>query len=489
MRERILILDDQVEIADEIKNILEPQGYNVRTANTYRKFIEQVDKFHPDLVLVDIKLENSIYDGLEIIKILQTTNSLDAKIIVISGERNSENITRALELGVYSFIEKGANFNTNSIIVTVRNALDLKHYEEESINLEIENIALRRRLTKEYPLIGESSAIKNIKTQIKELANVNENILIVGATGTGKEIVANRLYQMSDRVNQRFLPINCSAIPETLLDSELFGHAKGAFTGAGAYHRGAFERAKGGILFLDEVNSLNEMAQAKLLRTIENKEIQVVGGDVKKIDVRLIFSTNQDLEDLVDQGKFRPDLFYRIERHVIYLPPLINRGDDISVLIEYFIKKNQLKYNNVVYLRLHKIQDVLLTYDWPGNVRELKNFCDKISASETQIYNNVILKHFKRKVKKYRNRKIPILKDLTKYYNLNIKEAVDKFEKEYLLYRLRNNKWKIIKTAEDIDLERTTLYKKMRKYEIDKAKDRFRHVTKAQMELLEEVED
>ncbi len=472
MKERILILDDEIEIAEEIKNVLEPLKYEVKIATSYKKFIDEVDTFNPELVLVDIKLGNSLYDGLEIIKILQTTNSLNAKIIIISGERNSKNLNRALKLGAYSFIEKGANFNTNSVIVTVRNALDLKQFEDSSLKLEIENVSLRKQLIKEFPLIGESTAIQNVKEQIKELSQTNDNILITGATGTGKEIVANRLYQMSDRVNKRFLAINCSAFSETLIDSELFGHTKGAFTGASAYHSGAFERARGGILFLDEVNSLNPIAQAKLLRTIENKEIQVVGGDVKKVNVRLIFSSNEDLEELVSQNKFRADLFYRIERHSIYLPPVIKRENDISLLIEYFIKVNQEKYNNMVYLKLDKIQDMLLTYNWPGNVRELQNFCSKISASEPRIYNNVILKHFKRKINKYYYRKIPIFEDLNKYYKLKMKDAIELFEKKYLIHRLNKNNWKMTKTANEIDLERTTLYKKIKKYNINKDEEK-----------------
>ena len=477
MNERILILDDQIEIAEEIKNILEPQGYDVKTSNSYQKFIKNVSLYNPELVLVDIKLENSLYDGLEVIKILQTSNALNAKIIIISGERNSENVSRALKLGAYSFIEKGANFNANSVIVTVRNALDLKKYEEESLNLEIENVSLRKQLIKEYPLIGNSKAIKNVKKQLEELSNSDENVLIVGNTGTGKEIIANRLYQMSNRVNQRFLAINCSAIPETLLDSELFGHTKGAFTGANSYHRGAFERAKGGILFLDEINSLNQIAQAKLLRTIENKEVQVVGGDVKKIDVRLIFSSNQDLEALVEQNKFRADLFYRIDRHVINLPPLVDRDNDLILLIDYFLTLNQQKYKNTIYLKLERIRDYLFSYNWPGNVREVQNFCSKISVSEPRIYNNVIIKHLKRKIKKYQDKKIPDFHDFTKYYKLKMKDAVEAFERDYLISRLNENDWKMSKTAKEIDLERTTLYKKIRKYQIDREEEieEFRH--------------
>ncbi|MBP8705120.1 MAG: sigma-54-dependent Fis family transcriptional regulator, partial [Candidatus Cloacimonas sp.] len=334
--------------------------------------------------------------------------------------------------------------------------------------LQIEYINLKKQFTRSFPFIGESNAIKKVREQIIRLASVDEDIFLIGETGTGKEVAANYYYIYSPRFDKPFHTVNCSALSETLIESELFGHIKGSFTSADRDKTGFFEECSNGILFLDEVTNLSLMSQSKILRAIENKEIQVVGGNLKKVDTRLIFASNAGLEKLSDESIFRKDLFYRIEGNIVELPPLRERDDDILLLICYFLTSFSSQYRVIDRLDLPALKDDLLNYSWPGNVRELRNFCKFIMINEQKINNNVIKKHLQQKINQFRFSKNYSSEKYTKIHNL--KDSVASFERDYLLYYLSLNNWRISQTAEAIGLERTTLYKKIKSLGINHLK-------------------
>lgn len=313
MKGKVLILEDDVILAEQIAKVMTRYSYEVLVTTNSDQFFDELRVFQPDVILLDVFLVGSRLNGIQVLKHLKTNMDLNYKVIVISGEVSSTQITEIRELGAYHFTEKGSAFSTNQLLLHIENAITLKHQEEEHIGLQIEYINLKKQFTRSFPFIGECSAIKKVREQVARLASVDEDLFIVGETGTGKEVAANYYYINTHRFGKPFHTVNCSALTESLIESELFGHVKGSFTSADRTKTGFFEECSNGLLFLDEVTNLSPVAQSKILRAIENKEIQVVGGNLKKVDTRLIFATNASLEQLADQAKFRKDLFYRIE--------------------------------------------------------------------------------------------------------------------------------------------------------------------------------
>ena len=460
MKGKILILEDDIVLSEQIANVVKYYNYEVIQTVNSDQFFDVLRNFQPDVILLDVFLVGSKLNGIQVLKHLKNDMDLNYKVIVISGEVTSSQINEIRTLGAYHFIEKGSAFSISQLLLHIENAITLKKQEEEHIGLQIEYINLKKQFTRSFPFIGESDVIKKVREQISRLATVDEDIFLIGETGTGKEVAANYYYIYSPRFGKPFHTVNCSALSETLIESELFGHIKGSFTSADRSKTGFFEECSSGILFLDEVTNLSLLSQSKILRAIENKEIQVVGGNLKKVDTRLIFASNAGLDKLSEESIFRKDLFYRIEGNIVELPPLRERGDDILLLICYFLTSFSSQYSVMDRLDLPALKNDLLSYSWPGNVRELRNFCKFIMINEKKINNNVIKKHLQHKTNQFRFSKNH---NNGKYIQIqNLKESVASFERDYLLHYLSLNNWKISQTAKSIGLERTTLYKKIK---------------------------
>jgi two-component system nitrogen regulation response regulator NtrX len=466
---KVLVLEDDLTLSRTISSVLSNKQFDVKTTNTSDSFLKIYDSFHPDVALLDVILKGSLLNGIDVLKILKTEKNTNTKVIVLSGEANPEQIDEIRQLGAYHFIEKGLGFNLNQLILHVENAIQLKLQEETNLNLQIENISIKKHLIHSFPFVGDSQAIRDVRSQIVRLAKADEDMFVIGETGTGKEVAVNFYYLNSKRFGKAFHTVNCSALTETLIESELFGHKKGSFTSADRNKMGFFERCDNGILFLDEITNLSIAAQSKILRAIENKEIQVVGGELKNVDARLLFASNSTLEKLSQPEIFRKDLFYRIEGNIIELLPLRERGDDIILLMSYFFSSYAQQYQNTAYYDLTNIRDMLLSYSWPGNVRELKNFCKFILINEKEINNQVILRNLELKVHKYNG--VPE----TAFHNYirmdKLKDGISNFEKDFLHYHLNKHNWQISHTARQIGIERTTLYKKMKSYKLSSEKN------------------
>ena len=460
MKGKILILEDDIVLSEQIANVVKYYNYEVIQTVNSDQFFDVLRSFQPDVILLDVFLVGSKLDGIQVLKHLKNDMDLNSKVIVISGEVTSSQINEIRTLGAYHFIEKGSAFSISQLLLHIENAITLKKQEEEHIGLQIEYINLKKQFTRSFPFIGESDVIKKVREQISRLATVDEDIFLIGETGTGKEVAANYYYIYSPRFGKPFHTVNCSALSETLIESELFGHIKGSFTSADRSKTGFFEECSSGILFLDEVTNLSLLSQSKILRAIENKEIQIVGGNLKKVDTRLIFASNAGMDKLSEESIFRKDLFYRIEGNIVDLPPLRERDDDILLLICYFLTSFSSQYSVMDRLDLPALKNDLLSYSWPGNVRELRNFCKFIMINEKKINNNVIKKHLQHKTNQFRFSKNH---NNGKYIQIqNLKESVASFERDYLLHYLSLNNWKISQTAKSIGLERTTLYKKIK---------------------------
>ncbi|MBC7189063.1 sigma-54-dependent Fis family transcriptional regulator, partial [Candidatus Aerophobetes bacterium] len=367
MKGKILIIDDEVGILDTVSGILEDEGYTTLTAKDAETAIEILDKEDVDLVFLDVWLPKM--SGIEAIKKIKEKD-FHIPVIMISGHGNVEVAVQAVKLGAFDFLEKPLSMER--IILTAERALQFK-------SLEKENIKLRSSILKKYELVGNSQAMKKIKSQIEMIARGDSRVLILGESGTGKELVARMIHSLSPRANAPFIEVNCAAIPQELIESELFGHEKGAFTGAIDKKIGKFELANEGTLFLDEIGDMSLLTQAKLLRVIETQKFQRVGGtrDIT-VNVRIISATNKDLTEEIKKGNFREDLYYRLNVVPVYISPLRERKEDIPELVNYFMDE----FSREKGWRRKKISDdamrILKNYDWPGNVRELKNAVERL---------------------------------------------------------------------------------------------------------------
>lgn len=377
----ILVIDDERAIRNTLKEILEYEKYSVEVAENGPEGLEKIKLNNFDIVLCDIKMPDM--DGIEVLKEIKKLET-EAQVLMISGHGNIDTAVDAIKQGAFDFIEKPLDLNR--LLITIRNAMDKTYLIEETK-------VLKRQVKKNWDIIGESEAITNVKNIIERVAPTDARVLVGGENGTGKELVARWLHDKSARAAYPFVEVNCAAIPSELIESELFGHEKGAFTSAHKQRKGKFEQAEGGTLFLDEIGDMSLSAQAKVLRALQENKINRVGGDKDiKVDVRIVAASNKDLKLEIEEGRFREDLYHRLTVIVIKVPALRERLDDVPLLAEHFISKICKEYGK----RKMKISDdaieELKTYKWTGNVREFQNvierliiLCDKDISKEDVV--------------------------------------------------------------------------------------------------------
>ncbi len=380
---KILVIDDEKPIRDTLKEILEYEDHKVETATDGYEGLEKANGTHYDIVLCDIKMPNM--DGIEVLEKLMEKNP-DVPVIMISGHGSIETAVEALKKGAYDFIEKPLELNR--LLVTIRNALERK-------DLVVETKKLKRKVSKTYEMVGESVAITKIKEMIDRVAPTDARVLITGNNGTGKELVARWLHEKSQRAGHPFIEVNCAAIPSELIESELFGHEKGAFTSAHKQRKGKFELANGGTIFLDEIGDMSLSAQAKVLRALQENRITRVGSDKSvKVDVRIIAATNKDLKKEIEKNNFREDLYHRLSVILIHVPSLNERIEDVPLLAEHFMNLITDDYGmpkkEITDDAIKELQKI----KWTGNIREFRNvlerliiLCeDKITANDVKAF-------------------------------------------------------------------------------------------------------
>ncbi len=446
--EHILIVDDEPAIQAALRGVLEDEGYRVTAVGTGEDALALVADETPDLVFLDIWMPGR--DGLETLAALKRLRP-EIAVVMISGHGTIETAVKATRLGAYDFIEKPLSLEKT--LLTVARAL-------EHARLERENAHLKERLAQRSEIIGDSPAIRALRQQIATAAPSNGRVLIYGENGSGKELVARAIHELSGRREHAFVEVNCAAIPEELIESELFGHEKGAFTGALARRRGRFELADRGTLFLDEIGDMSLKTQAKVLRALEEQAFERVGGrETIKVDVRVIAASNRRLETLIAEGRFREDLFYRLNVIPIEVPPLRERREDVPLLVEHFIRVFCAENGRRLKTVSADALAYFLEYDWPGNVRELRNVVERLVIMSPRDVLDV-----EDLPPPLRPRDVPAPAGDPRERSL--REARDSFERAYILAELRANDWNMTRTAERLGIERSHLYRKLKTYNI-----------------------
>jgi two-component system nitrogen regulation response regulator NtrX len=451
MSKAILIVDDEESICQTLGGILKDEGHDVVTAASGEEALRLVDEDPPNLVLLDIWLPG--IDGIEVLKVIKAGHP-QVQVIIMSGHGTIETAVKATRLGAFDFIEKPLSLE--KVILVVNHALEM-------IRLEEENLLLKQKVSHEYELTGQSGPIQDLKEMIGIVAPTNAWILIMGENGTGKELVARSIHRQSRRAQKSFIEVNCAAIPEDLIESELFGHEKGAFTGATAMKRGKFDLANEGTIFLDEVADMSLKAQAKVLRILQEKKFERVGGNkLIPTDVRVLAATNKDLEKEMEEGRFRQDLYYRLNVIPLRIPPLRDRKEDISLLIAQFIKDFALKEGEVEKEVTDEVLAVLMRHNWPGNVRELKNIIERlVIMTQARVISKCDLFPL------FEEGKIETVRFEPEIAMDSFRAAKQDFERQYIIRKLREFDGNISKTAEAIGLERSNLHKKIRSYGLE----------------------
>ena len=440
----ILIVDDEASIRESLQGILEDEGYTAAVSPSGEDCLTQLRKSNIDVVLLDVWLTG--IDGLEVLEKIRELED-PPEVIMISGHGTIETAVRATKLGAYDFAEKPLSLAKTLILV--KNAIEARR-------LRHDNRDLRKQLQSKSVIAGNSVPMKALRQQIALMAPTNGRVLIYGESGTGKELVANAIHTQSLRKDQMFVEINCAALPEDLIDSELFGHRKSSFPGATADKEGKFQKADHGTLFLDEVGDMSLKTQAKVLRTLEQQRFVPVGSDDPvTVDVRVIASTNKDLEEEIAKGNFREDLFYRLNVIPFVVPPLRERKEDIPLLARHFLKEFASAYGR----RTREITDdaveSLMRYSWPGNVRELRNVIERI------VIMNPTTTRFERKhlpplLHRDGSRRAAAGEGST------LHQARAAYERDFILKKLDENHGNVSRTAEALGLERSHLYRKMK---------------------------
>lgn len=444
----ILIVDDEPSILKSLSGLLADEGFEVVTASNGYEGLKIIDRESPDLVLLDIWMPG--IDGIETLKQIKKANPY-LQVIIITGHGNIETAVKATKLGAYDLIEKPLSID--KIIVAINNALNFRRLEEE-------NRYLRKKTIEKHAINGTSSATIELKKRIAAVAPTDATILITGENGTGKELVARTIYQLSTRVEEPFITVDCATISDELIESELFGHEKGAFQGAITKKRGKFEIANNGTLLLDDISDMSLKTQAKILRFLQEKNFQRAGGRrTISVDVRIIAATNRPLEKEILQGNFREDLYYRLNVVPVEVPPLRNRKEDIPILIDMFLNECAKQNKNEKKILSTEVLDLLCNHSWPGNVRELKNLIQQLAilVEKTTIDIKDIPDNYKLGVEERHN------DGINEFFMFDrLKDAKRAFEKEFIKKKLTENESNVSKTAKAIDVGRSYLHKKLK---------------------------
>ncbi len=439
----ILIVDDEAGIRDSLAGILEDEGYSASAVGSGEACLDLLRKTAFDVVLLDIWLPG--VDGLDTLERIRELDN-PPEVIMISGHGTIETAVRATKLGAYDFLEKPLSLEKTLILV--KNAV-------ESKKLQQENVDLKKQLLGKSIIVGDSIPMKALRQQIGLMAPTNGRVLIYGESGTGKELVAHAIHGQSLRKDETFVEVNCAAIPEDLIESELFGHCKGSFPGAAADKEGKFQRANGGTLFLDEVGDMSLKTQSKVLRTLDEGRFAPVGEEEPvTVDARVIAATNKDLEDEISKGNFREDLFYRLNVIPFYVPPLRERKEDIPQLTRYFLREFSNKYDRRQKEIADDALDALVRYSWPGNVRELRNLIERIVIMNPTV-SKLERKHMPTLI--YRESGRRAMGDFS-----SLHQARAAYERDYILKKLDENHGSVSRTAEVLGLERSHMYRKMK---------------------------
>ena len=459
MTGRILVIDDEAEIRRSVRMILEYEGYDVLEAASGPEGLAMIERETPDLVFLDIKMPG--LDGLEALQRIRQSNEA-LPVVIISGHATVSTAVEATKLGAFDFIEKP--LASERVLVTIRNALD-------QTRLQNENRTLKRAAEARHQMVGESPGLRQVWDAIKRAAPTNATVLLLGESGVGKELVARSIHRNSLRSRERFIQVNCAAIPEELIESELFGHEKGSFTGATEKQIGKFEQADRGTIFLDEVGDMSAKTQAKVLRVLQEGEVERLGSArTIKVDVRVIAATNKDLELEIEKGTFREDLYFRLSVIPIRVPPLRDRREDVPALVRHFVdlfsRENNRKPQRFTPAALEFLQKAR----WKGNVRELRNTVERLlimtpgDSIDVDDLRDVVRADAKPQAgapAEANDRDRPG----------TLREFKESAERAFLVEKLRENAWNISKTAEVIGTPRSNLYKKLEQYAISQEND------------------
>ena len=473
MKPRILVIDDEGAIRDSLRMILEYEDYQFVGAASGQEGIAAVQRERPDLVLLDIKMPGM--DGLEVLRKLHAMDET-LPIVMISGHGTTATAVEAIRSGAVDFLDKP--LSSERVIVTLQNAL-------KQSELRSENRELKLAMESKYEIVGQSVALRKVLEAVQRSAPTNATVMLLGESGVGKELVARTIHRNSPRAGQRFVQVNCAAIPEELIESELFGHEKGSFTGATEKQIGKFEQADRGTIFLDEVGDMSPKTQAKVLRVLQEQEVERLGSArTIKVDVRVIAATNKDLEEAIQRGEFREDLFFRLNVIPIIVPPLRERREDIPQLVHHFAKLTSDEHN----LKPKKFEaaamDAMQRYRWRGNIRELRNTVERVmimSPAEIVRYDDLPTEIRSGESRTpavaaearppAQNGTSPTSSSGSSSASGTLREFKDAAERAYLVQKLRENNWNISKTAEVIDTPRSNLYKKLEQYGIKQEVD------------------
>ena len=461
MKARILVIDDEPAIRDTMRMILEYEGHEVLVAGSGQEGLTVADRETPDLVFLDIKMPGA--DGLEVLSRLRAANDA-LPVVMVSAHGTAATALEAGRLGAFRFIEKP--LSKDYILDAVREGVELG-------SLRRENRTLRTALEGRHQLVGESPAIARVLDQVRRAAPTNATVLILGESGVGKELVARSIHRASLRARERFVQVNCAAIPEELIESELFGHERGAFTGATEKQIGKFELADKGTIFLDEIGDMSPKTQAKVLRVLQEGEVERLGSArTIKVDVRVIAATNKDLEEEIEAGRFREDLYFRLSVIPIAVPPLAERREDVPLLVQHFVAQFSRESNRRIARFSPGALEALSEARWRGNVRELRNVVERLiimsdrDLIEAEDVRRVVRPAEGRPVAPAAPQAAPTVASASGERPMTLREFKEWSERAFLVDKLKEFGWNISKTADVIDTPRSNLYKKLEQYNI-----------------------
>lgn len=458
----VLIIDDEASICATLSAALGDEGYHTSAAPDGPEGLEALRRSKPDIVLLDIWMPGM--DGIEVLKAIKAEDPGQV-VIMMSGHGTIETAVKSTKYGAYDFIEKPLSLE--KLLLTLTNAISAR-------DLARENQALRKQVQKQRSLIGESPQLKQLRDLIKQVAPTMGSVLITGENGTGKELVALSVHAFSNRFNKAFVEVNCAAIPEELIESELFGHEKGAFTGAHSLRRGKFDLADRGTLFLDEIGDMSLKTQAKILRIIQEQKFERVGGSqTLSVDVRIVAATNKDLRQEIAKGNFREDLYYRLNVIPIQVPALRERSGDILLLAEHFLEESAHAYGRKVRALSPEARQAFLNYSWPGNVRELRNLIERIviltpeGEEGSPVPAATVMSH----LEPDSSREEGVISAPVGMSGVdgpkNLRDARTEFEREFIIKSLKENDWNVSRTATALGIERSYLHRKIKSYGIE----------------------